>query len=204
MYRPLISTIEFVQNELKLDRERKEILAPLINYIQNKVDLKQEININFICTHNSRRSHLTQVWAQVAALYYDIKDVGCYSGGTEVTAVYPRVVGTLVDQGFSVFAISEGSNPVYAIKYGANLIPIIGFSKKYDSNFNPVDRFAAVMTCSQADGGCPFIIGAEKRIPITYIDPKESDGTPGQEKVYFDKSLEIASDMLYVFSQIKK
>jgi arsenate reductase len=46
-----------------------------------------------------------------------------------------------------------------------------GFSKKYDDEFNPKSEFAAIMTCSQADGGCPFIAGAEKRIPITYEDP---------------------------------
>ncbi|MCS4238724.1 arsenate reductase [Myroides odoratus] len=183
---------------------RKEVLAPLLAYIQAKVDSKSPIRINFICTHNSRRSHLAQIWMQVAATYYGISDVICYSGGTEQTAMYPIVATVLEEQGFNVFKISEGENPIYAIKYGDNEIPIIGFSKKYDAVFNPSSDFAAVMTCSQADGGCPFIAGAERRIPITFEDPKMFDETENQQEGYFNRSLEIASEMFYIVSQIKK
>ncbi len=59
------------------------------------------------------------------------------------------------------------------------------------------------MTCSQADEGCPFIAGAEVRIPITFEDPKKSDNTPEQTQVYAERSLQIAAEMLYVFSSIK-
>ena len=58
------------------------------------------------------------------------------------------------------------------------------------------------MTCSQANANCPFIPGAEKRIPITYEDPKEFDNTPQQIKKYQERSNQIATEMLYVFSQI--
>lgn len=64
--------------------------------------------------------------------------------------------------------------------------------------------FAAIMTCSQADGGSPFIAGADQRIPITFEDPKASDGTSEQTKVYHERSLQIGTEMFYVFSQIKK
>ena len=204
MYQPLNITIGDILNNKELSIERKEVLTTLINYIQNKVNLKQEININFICTHNSRRSHLTQIWAQTAASYFNIPNVNCYSGGTEVTAMHPMIVKVLINQGLTIFNISEGENPIYAIKYGENDLPIIGFSKKYDHSFNPGGKFAAIMTCSQADGGCPFILGADMRIPITYEDPKVSDGKEDQEKVYFDRSLDVAREMFYVFSQIKK
>jgi len=128
----------------------------------------------------------------------------CYSGGTEETALFPKVAETLTSQGFSIFKIAETRNPVYAIKYSDNALPVIGFSKKYDSPFNPVSAFAAIMTCSQADGGCPFIAGAEKRIPITFEDPKISDGTDEQSKIYADRSLQIAAEMFHVFSMINK
>ena len=178
-------------------------MQPLIDFVQQKVSDKQEININFICTHNSRRSHLSQVWAQVAAAYYTIPNVHCYSGGTEETALFPKVAETLTHQGLSIFKIADTDNPVYAIKYSDNSLPIVGFSKKYDSPFNPVSAFVAIMTCSQADGGCPFIAGAEKRIPITFEDPKISDNTPEQSQVYAERSLQIATEMFYVFSMIK-
>lgn len=195
-----IASFDFNQ----IPEERKTILQPLVDYIQNKVDNKQPIRLNLICTHNSRRSHLSQVWAQTAAANYNIQNVSCYSGGTEATALFPMVAETLQYSGFKVKAISEGQNPVYSIKFASNELPVIGFSKTYDDDFNPQSEFAAIMTCSQADGGCPFISGAEKRIPITFEDPKVSDGTPKQKKVYLERSLQIGTEMFYVFSQIKQ
>ena len=202
MYKDLIETVDKIVSNQNISEERKAILQPLVDFVQQKVNNRQEINLNFICTHNSRRSHLAQVWTQVASEYYHISDVYCYSGGTEETALFPKVAETLTNQGFSIFKIAETDNPVYAIKSRENALPIIGFSKKYDSHFNPISAYAAIMTCSQADGGCPFIAGAEKRIPITFEDPKISDNTPEQSKIYAERSLQIATEMFYVFSQI--
>ncbi|MFA9191759.1 protein-tyrosine-phosphatase [Flavobacterium sp. FZUC8N2.13] len=187
-----------------ISEERKHILQPLIDFIQSKANNKQEIRLNLICTHNSRRSHLSQVWAQTAATYYDIKNVFCYSGGTEATALFPMAAQTLAKQGFQIKTIAEGNNPIYAIKYTENAHPIIGFSKTFDSEFNPQSEFAAIMTCSSADQGCPFIGGAEKRIPITFEDPKAFDNTPQQAEKYEERSIQIGTELLYVFSQIQK
>jgi len=203
MYSRLLQTIKGIKLH-NVSTERKVILQPLIDFVQQKISNQEQININFICTHNSRRSHLSQVWAQVAAAQFQIPNLVCYSGGTEETALFPKVAETLTSQGFSIFKIAETRNPVYAIKYSDNALPVIGFSKKYDSPFNPVSAFAAIMTCSQADGGCPFIAGAEKRIPITFEDPKISDGTDEQSKIYAARSLQIAAEMFYVFSMINK
>lgn len=202
MYSKLTDTISFIQKS-EINQGRNPILRPLVEYIQQRLDLGKDINLNFICTHNSRRSHLCQVWAQIAAAYYQIPKVNCYSGGTEETALFPKIAETLRNQGVDVQIISEAANPIYALKYDVNAQPIIGFSKKYDDPFNPQSDFAAIMTCSQADGGCPFIPGAEKRVPITFEDPRMSDNTPQQDEVYYNRSLEIAAEMFYVFSQIK-
>lgn len=204
MYQKLIEIINNKIDVQSISEERKAVLQPLIDFIQQKVNDRQDININFICTHNSRRSHLSQVWAQVASAHFNIPNVHCYSGGTEETALFPKVAETLTEQGFNIFKIADTNNSVYAIKYSDNALPVIGFSKKYDSPFNPVSAFAAIMTCSQADGGCPFIAGAEKRIPITFEDPKISDNTPEQSKVYEERSLQIATEMFYVFSKISQ
>ena len=204
MYQKLI---EILNNKIDvhcITEERKSILQPLIDFVQQKVNNRQDININFICTHNSRRSHLAQVWAQLASAHFNIPNVHCYSGGTEETALFPKVAETLTNQGFNIFKITDNINPVYAIKYSDNALPVIGFSKKYDSPFNPASAFVAIMTCSQADGGCPFIAGAEKRIPITFEDPKISDNTPKQTQVYAERSLQIATEMFYVFSKVSQ
>ncbi|MCR9182610.1 MAG: protein-tyrosine-phosphatase [Flavobacteriaceae bacterium] len=187
-----------------ISEDRKTTLQPLIEYIQLKVNQQQEINLNFICTHNSRRSHLSQVWAQVMACHFGIDRVVCYSGGTEATALFPVVADTLTRQGFEISKLSESNNPVYSIKFTDNAHPVIGFSKCFDDAFNPKSDFAAVMTCDSANEACPFIPGAEKRIPITYEDPKAFDNSPQQAENYLERSKQIATEMKYVFSLIKR
>lgn len=189
----------FQKNEISA--ERKQVLHPLIDYIREKRTY-DKIRLNFICTHNSRRSHLSQIWAQTLAHYFKIDHVECYSGGTEATALFPKVAETLKKQGFEISKISENQNPVYAIKFDQNEMPIIGFSKKYDDKFNPESDFCAIMTCSSADQGCPFIAGADKRIPIRYEDPKMYDGNAEMDEKYLQKSLEIGQEMFYVFSKV--
>lgn len=200
MYSVIKRTIE--EKLLIVTEERKEILQPLIDYIQLKIDNNEAVNLNFICTHNSRRSHLSQVWAQTMAFHYSVNNVNCYSGGTEATALFSKVAVTLQNQGFQIQKLSDESNPVYAIKYSENEHPIICFSKTFDDEFNPRLNFAAIMTCTSADEGCPFIAGAEKRIPIRYNDPKMFDGTEQMDSKYLERSIEIASEMNYVFSKI--
>ncbi len=185
-----------------ISEERKKVLQPLIYYLKDKVETNQSIRLNFICTHNSRRSHLSQIWAQTMAAYYNIKDVSSYSGGTEATAMFPKVGETLQNQGFKIKALSEGSNPVYSVKYASNQPAVVAFSKKFEDAFNPSSAFAAIMTCSSADEGCPIVLGCDKRIAITYEDPKKSDGTPQQTETYLNRSLQIATEMKFVFSSI--
>ena len=146
---------------------------------------------------------MSQVWAQAIVHYLDIHKVFCYSGGTEATALFPMVKKTLESQGFEVNALSEGKNPIYSIKFAENAHPVIGFSKVYDDAFNPRSDFAAIMTCDSANEACPFIAGAEKRIPITYKDPKAFDNSPQQAEKYRERSIQIAIEMKYVFSKIK-
>ncbi|WP_445954723.1 arsenate-mycothiol transferase ArsC [Yeosuana sp.] len=202
IYTDIKKVIDVLKIEI-ISEERKTVLQPLIDFIQLKKNNHKDIRLNFICTHNSRRSHLSQVWAQTMASYFNLKNVFCYSGGTEATALFPMVAETLINYGFNIKTISEGKNPIYAIKYSENEHPVIGFSKTYDDTFNPKSEFAAILTCSQADAGCPFIAGAEKRIPVTFEDPKAFDNTPQQTEKYNERSIQIATELFYVFSQIK-
>lgn len=201
MNNPLISTINSVES-LVISPERKASLKPLINYISAAQKTGNPIRLNFICTHNSRRSHLSQIWAQTMANYYKVTDVICYSGGTEATAVYPQVISTLDAQGFEIIKLSHEDNPVYAIKYGVSDTPIIAFSKAYDHPYNPKGTYAAIMTCNHADQNCPIIIGAEQRIPVTYDDPKAFDHTDQKSAKYIERSQQIASEMSYVFKNV--
>lgn len=203
MLNEITNTISTLNTE-SISTERIEKLKPLFDFIQNKVNSKQQIRLNFICTHNSRRSHLSQVWAQTLAHHFSLDNVFCYSGGTEATAVFPQAIEALKSAGFQVNQLSEAQNPVYSIKYAINQHPMIAFSKKYDADFNPSTDFAAILTCTEADGACPFIAGAEKRIALPFEDPKAFDNTPQKAEKYQERSLQIATELFYVFSQIKK
>ncbi|MDX5436682.1 MAG: protein-tyrosine-phosphatase, partial [Pontibacter sp.] len=156
--------------------KRKELLQQLSTYIRGKRDAGQPIELVFICTHNSRRSHMAQLWAQAAAAYFAVDKVTTYSGGTEATAFYPAAVKAMQKTGFEVVKPTEDQNPRYNVVYADDRAPVEVWSKKYDDAANPASGFGAIMTCSDADGNCPFVAGAEKRIAITYQDPKASDG----------------------------
>jgi arsenate reductase (thioredoxin) len=182
---------------------RKPIIKELTDFISQRKNANQPINLNFICTHNSRRSHIAQLWAQAAANYYNIKDVKCFSGGTEATAFNPRAVKAMKDAGFEIQVLKDGTNPVYRAKFSEHAPALTVFSKTYDDDFNPSKDFAAVMTCSHADENCPMVTGAIKRIALNYNDPKDFDGTPLEPAKYAERVNEIGREILFAFSQVK-
>ena len=184
----------------KIPSERKDILQKLIDHIKEKHDSRKEIKLNFICTHNSRRSQLAQAWAAVAASHYEIP-VQTFSGGVEVTAFHPNAVQALQNDGLELKP-SEDDNPVYEVTFG-NDDKLYMFSKLFDDEVNPEKDFAAIMVCDHADENCPFIPGAN-RISLTYEDPKIYDGTGLQEEKYSERSRQIATELFYVFSKVKK
>ena len=203
IYNELQNSInKIVSNFDSISGDRKEIINKLTNYINTKVDKNLDINLNFICTHNSRRSHLAQIWAQLAAEYYNINNVKTYSGGTEATAFYKSAVKAIEEFGFDVTKIKDQENPVYKISL-SDKTSFEVFSKKFDDNINPKDNFCAIMTCSSADEACPFVPGCDLRIALTYNDPKEFDGTDIENEKYKERAFEIATEIFYAFSQVK-
>lgn len=204
LYPKIRSVITALRTD-SIDAKRIPALQQLAAYIQERRNDGKTIRLNFICTHNSRRSHLAQIWAQTLSHYFGITNVECYSGGTAVTAVYPVIAETLKTTGFNIRTISDSgsNNPVYSIKYGANEMPVVGFSKTYDHQFNPAADFAAILTCSHADKNCPVIPNANLRLALPYEDPKEYDNSPLQTAKYRERSEQIATEMYYVFSAIK-
>jgi arsenate reductase (thioredoxin) len=200
----LNETKEQLEKEFdQISAERKELLYELTQFVQTRVKAGQKAYLNFICTHNSRRSHLSQIWAQAAAYYYGVPGVECYSGGTEATAFNPRAVKAMQEAGFNISVTKEGDNPVYEVRFASDATPIIAFSKKYNDPFNQNKDFAAIMTCSHADENCPLVLGASGRIPLTYDDPKEFDGTPLEAAKYSERVHQIGREILYAFSQVK-
>lgn len=181
--------------------QRRQVLDPAASYIAERLAARQKVQLTFICTHNSRRSHLGQVWAQIAAEYYGLRGVSTYSGGTEATACNIRTVRALRRAGLEVVASTSGDNPKYLLQYAENRSPMVLYSKIYDEGGNPRQEYAAMMCCADADEKCPVVNGAAVRIPLHYIDPKAADNTPEEATTYNQRSLQIAAEMFYVFSK---
>lgn len=185
----------------QIPAERRKRLGALAGYLAGKKEAGQTARLNFICTHNSRRSHIAQVWAAAAAAYFGIGDMQTYSGGTEATAFNPRAVAALERVGFRIEK-PGGDNPRYQVHYADGHPPLVCFSKVFDHPENPETNFAAIMTCSEADANCPFIPGAEWRLPLTYEDPKEADGTPEEAARYDERVRQIGREILFAFQSL--
>jgi arsenate reductase (thioredoxin) len=183
--------------------DRKTDLARLADYIRECLSKLEPAKLIFICTHNSRRSHLSQVWAQVAAEYYGLDGVQTFSGGTEATAFNPRAVAAMQRCGLRIVADnSAATNPRYSVATSNSSTPQICFSKVYSDPPNPGKGYCAVMTCSQADDACPLVMGCDLRMPIRYDDPKIADDTAFETQRYDERSAQICTEMLYVMSLV--
>ncbi len=155
----------------------------------------------FVCTHNSRRSQMAQLWAAVAAEKYGLQAT-TYSGGTESTAFNPRAVAAMQRAGFRIEKTTDDDNPIYHARYADDRPALTCFSKKYDGAPNPKKHFAAVMVCGDADRKCPNVSGADERVAIPFVDPKVSDGSPSESQTYDERCAQIAREMLYVMSRV--
>lgn len=182
--------------------ERLILLNQLVEYLQAKIDKDEVAQLNFICTHNSRRSQMAQIWTNLLADFYSI-ELKTFSGGTVVTAFHPNAVAVFEKMGLKIKK-ENTNNPHYFLSYSETQKPIEAFSKLYDDDFNPSSNFAAVMTCASADANCPFIPSAEKRIALTYEDPKQFDDSEIAAEAYEACGLRIAQEMNYVFKKLKK
>lgn len=181
---------------------RKRALDALASFVSEELAAQQKAALQFICTHNSRRSQMGQLWAAAAAAHFRVDGLSTFSGGTEATAFNPRAVAAIERAGFSV-RNPGGSNPHYLATFEEGGLEIECFSKKYDDPFNPSTGFGAIMTCSEADEACPVVPGATFRLPLRYDDPKVADDTPEETFVYDARCLQIATEMLYAFSRVR-
>lgn len=188
--------------DVELTDERKELLTNIAETIASDRKKLHKVRLNFICTHNSRRSQLAQVWAHYAIAKYKLRKIKSFSGGTEVTAFHRNTIKTLQSVGFE-FTLTEFShtNPVYEITNSGFKKPIIGFSKVYNDDINK-KPFIAITTCASADENCPFIPDAKHRFHLPYVDPKKSDGTDEMEKTYLKTNQQIAAEMNFLFITI--
>ena len=184
--------------------ERRVVLDAIAASIVARLERGKPAQLTFICTHNSRRSHMSQIWAQTAACYYGLDRIEAYSGGTQATACNCRTVAAMRRVGFAIEDATTGDNPVYLVRYATDRPPIRAYSKLYNADGNPKWDFIALMTCSVADNSCPVVEGAVSRYAIHYADPRLCDDTPTETVAYNERCREIAREMFYIMSEVRQ
>src|SRR3954471_13512530 len=184
--------------------ERREVLDAIAGKIVAQIESSKTADLTFICTHNSRRSHMSQIWAQTAAYYYGLDNIRAFSGGTQATACNCRTITAMRTAGFKIEDTTTNTdNPVYLVHYAANRPAIRAFSKLYNAEGNPDQNFIALMTCSVADKSCPIVQGSVARFAIHYVDPRLCDDTPTETTAYNERCREIAREMFYIMSEVR-
>jgi len=184
--------------------ERKKVLNAVATDIVGQLSAGKPAKLTFICTHNSRRSHMSQIWAQTAAYYYGLDGVETFSGGIQVTACNWRAVTAMRRAGFDIQDATKSDNPLYLVRYAEDRPPIRAYSKLYNADTNPRHDYIALMTCSNADKSCPVVEGAVARHPIHYLDPRLCDDTPLETEAYNERCREIAREMFYIMSEVRR
>jgi arsenate reductase len=185
-----------------LPEERKETLKEIGEYLLADIDAGNTAKLIFICTHNSRRSHMAQIWFQTLASYYGIEKVASYSGGTEATKFHTNAIEAMKRAGFTIKPMpSPEERPIHSVYDG--VVQQFVFSKKFDALENPQTDFAAVMVCSEADASCPIVRGASARFALPYEDPRYFDGSPSMEVKYDERVWQIAMEMAYTLDYVK-
>lgn len=190
-------------NFSSIDEKRKVLLESLSDYFYLKYQQQITPQAIVICTHNSRRSHLGQLWLAVGATYFNLPNIQTYSGGTEATAFNPRAVAALERVGFNIKNTTpKADNPIYHITWQTTQTPYQAFSKKYEDAPNPKSNFAAIMVCTDADEGCPFVAGTDFRLALPFDDPKAFDGTALESQKYDERCQQIGCEMFYVLKKV--
>lgn len=192
------SILELAGQADLISGKRKKELDQLASQISTLREETGSAAVTFVCTHNSRRSQLSELWLRTASKFYLLEGIAAFSGGTASTAFNHRMVAALKRFGFQLHIEEDGENPLYIDGQSQQKM----FSKKYDDPFNPQQDYIAVMVCDQADRDCPFVPGAWARVSLPFIDPKVADGTGQEGKAYDDKVREIGREILYVANRL--
>ena len=181
--------------------DRKLLLDRLTSYIQGNLNAGKESLLMFICTHNSRRSHFGQILCALAADFYQVTGIQTFSAGTEVTAFHPNAIVALRSIGMEIQTADSTSNPHYIVSWSST-DSLHAYSKLIDDEGNPKEHFVAIMTCTHAEQNCPFVVGADFRIGLSFEDPKAFDGTAQESEMYLARVHQIAREIFYVFSRL--
>ncbi len=158
-------------------KKRLDNIASVINENLNKTR-----SIVFLCTHNSRRSQICEVWGKVFAEIYR-KKININSAGAFKTVVHSQVYESIVKCGLVV----DNKKEIFFDK------------KKFKLNSKTIDsltmkNFIAVMTCSNAEKSCPNDPRSIRNIKMFFNDPRIYDETDKMSREYLNTTTYIAEN----------
>lgn len=182
-----------------LSAERQELWQKAAHAVQEK----KAKAMNFICTHNARRSVISQSLAAALAYHYGIDDMVFYSGGAESTYIHPNSIALLQRIGFKLKEVEAGANPVHTARFASDAETLRLFSKTFD-DVSSHEPYVAILVCSKGDAACPFIPDAKARILIPFDDPGAYDGTADAAEAYFATAKLILNELHYFFQLLAK
>lgn len=188
----------FDATPLNIQPEQRAELDALAEWAANEWLDRGAVDLTFIGTRNSRSSQLAQWWATAAAAHFGLEGIHVHSGGTEATVFHAETVAALRRAGFVIAEEGTGAHPVYRVRWSDEGAGAPGFSKRYTDPANPATGFAAVMTCSDADEGCPVVVGAAAR----FVLPHARNGTPLDAPAGDDPCRQIGHEMHYLMGRV--
>ncbi len=188
-----------------IDTIHEKAQKELAKVIAEQYQPGKELSIILVCTGNSRRSMMGAAMGNASAAYHGLGDLRFYSGGTESSAFNSRSIRALKEIGFQIETNGEKAKPgpkgddnfCYQVSWENNQRwNCVEYSKHYSDPKNPQKDFIALMVCDEADGACPEVLGAKKRIALPFSDPKAFDGKPEEAAKYSERRDDIGRFML--------
>ena len=175
-------------NNFSPEIKQKDRLELIANELNKKI--KETNVLVFLCTHNSRRSQICEVWGSIFSLIYK-KEILINSAGTIKTSVHKEIFNVLKKCGVSVNENEEIAFKNLLIKLKSKTLDQIDAKK-----------FIAIMTCSDAEKSCPIDSRSVKNINMFFKDPKVYDNTKYMEEEYLKTNSNIAEELNYIFKRI--
>tara|TARA_B100001079_G_scaffold142196_1_gene121790 strand:+ start:344 stop:916 length:573 start_codon:yes stop_codon:yes gene_type:complete len=174
-------------NQYNPEKDKKNYLDDVVSKIEKILPITN--NIVFLCTHNSRRSQLCQVWGSILSKIYNI-DLKFNSAGTEKTEVHKTIFYC-----FSNVGIEIKDSKIF---YGDLSLSL--HSKVLEEIQS--DKFISIMTCSDAEKSCPSDSRSIRNISMIYQDPKIFDDTEKEREEYSKTSKLIAEELNYIIKNL--
>ena len=190
----------------QLGKEREHISGTRIAKLRRIADVisiglreANPLTVVFVCTHNSRRSQLAELWFRTLSTVYGLEDITVASAGTEATAFNEKMIHALELAGFEFQISGNSNNPTYhQLTADHNITGPPMYSKTLEQAFTRPVHGVAIMVCDSAADVCPHVPNIRYRAELLYKDPKISDDTPEEAAVYDARVREIGREMLFL------